>query len=274
MVPAMSGRGQISIQPVNLNTIPRADEGSKAVLITQNWRDAALAGGTMATYNLLQQYQSGQFTNIQAVWIDNGTCYEPVTLTCLETGQVIRVPALAQGMYPIASGPAPVFTLTLLNTINVPAATTRLMFFNTAQRYVTQAVPPIATGQGIVSGSGFAGAATPLTVIQAALQLPASLNLYMALTGFILTLSMTAGAFVSNEPLTILLRLNGGDVWADIFNVSTSSFGAIYRTAVTFPAPITPQAHADVWTLLISDIQPGGTIIVEFVYFYDIVFLQ
>lgn len=264
----MSGQGQIAIQPVTLDTLPRAAEGSKALLIVQRWNDPSLAGGILATYNLLQQFQSGQFTTIQSVWIDNGTNLQPVVLTALETGQTIRVAALTQGMFPIVSGVAPVFTLALESTVFVSAATTRIMFFNTPQRYFVQPSPPVISSIGNNSG-GFSAPATPALFFVGGVFGP---NNYIALTGFQLSLSMTAGAvWAGNTPVTIIMALNGVQVWSDVFNCTAASFGMVYSKAVGFPAPTAPQLLADSWTLIISALPPGGTIQFFITYYYQLI---
>lgn len=268
----MSGHGQISIQPINLDTLPRKEEGSKVVLISQNWSDPALGGGVTATYNLLSQYQSGQFTNVQAVWIDNGSVYQPVTLTVPETGQIIRVPGLTQGMYPIASWSAPIFTLTIGSITNAPPAlaavtTTRLMFFNTPQRYYVQSSPPVLSITQFTS-AGFAGPGLPAQLLTR-VGFPASQ--YISLKGFQLALAMTGGTWGGNQPVTVTLQLNSNTIWADIFNVTPASFGLVYSGQVMFPAPIAPTSSFDLYTLFVSALQPGGTIIYEMTLYYDVI---
>jgi hypothetical protein len=221
----------------------------------------------MATYNLLRQYQTGQFTNIQAVWIDNGTNSQPVVFTSVETGQVIRVPALSQGLFPIASAAAPIFTLSLLISNQNAAATTRLMLFNTPQRYFTQTVPPLYSGIGNFS-AGFAGSGSgnPLQVFSSLFA-----GLYTPLIGFDLNLVMTAGAaWAANTPVSIILALNGGQLWEDTFNCTPASFGMVYSKSIRFPAPSTPVLVNDLFTLVISALAPGGTIVANMTYYYNV----
>lgn len=97
--------------------------------------------GFIDQINLLSQFQTGQFTTCQSVYVDNQTVPEMVTLVCNETGFTVRVPPFAKGIYPLLCSTAPTFTLTL-NLCADPdygyaysACTTRLFFFNTQQGY-------------------------------------------------------------------------------------------------------------------------------------------
>jgi hypothetical protein len=134
-----------NILPIQQDMIPRPAEGSKGCLVSIYWDYLFnLVPGVFPitqNINLLQQYQTGQFTTIQAVWIDNSTVPTSVTLREIETGQTITCPAFSQGMYPIFSGVAPVFTASLNlqpdpnYAVSIGACTTRIVFINTPQRY-------------------------------------------------------------------------------------------------------------------------------------------
>jgi hypothetical protein len=133
-----------NILPIAQDLIPRAAEGSKGCALQVYWNNIFAILPTfpiVQNINLLLQYNTGQLTTIQAVWIDNSTVPYPVTLLANETGQTINVPAFWQGMYPIFASTAPVFTL-ILNIMPDPnygqsigACTTKLIFLNTPQRY-------------------------------------------------------------------------------------------------------------------------------------------
>src|ERR1700733_7963911 len=93
----------LNVLPIGQDLIPRAAEGSKGCSLQIYWQNIFNIVPTfpiVATINLLMQYKTGQFTTIQAVWIDNSTVPYPVTLTSLETQQSITVPPFYQGMYP------------------------------------------------------------------------------------------------------------------------------------------------------------------------------
>jgi hypothetical protein len=263
----------LAIQPVNLNTMPPKAEGSKGLLITQRWTNPAVVNG-VATYNLLAQYNSGQFTNIQSVWIDNSTNYVPVIFTCVETGQVIQIPALAQGMYPVVSAAAPVFTLALASLV-LPANlrfTTRLMLFNTAQRYFQNPGGPVNQGIGQVIGNvGTVGVAWLNTA-------PFGPNQFFCLTGFQLALSIASGSgFISTSGVGIFLQQNGVSVWTDLFTVTAANVvGSVpYSKNVNFLQRTPPVTTADVWTIAMSAAPPGsGLWQFNIVWYYDILNLQ
>lgn len=169
----------LNILPVTQDMLPAAREGSKVCSLNVNWAfviaslpripNQVFAG----VINLLSQAQTGNFSTIQAVWIDNSTCPYPVTLVSLETTQQIVVPAFHQGMYPILANTSPVFTLTLNYALDpnfaftiggigtIPSTTqytTRLVFLNTPQRYFEKnaevSTPFSWTGEIIMTATG------------------------------------------------------------------------------------------------------------------------
>jgi hypothetical protein len=168
----------LNILPVTQDMLPGLKEGSKICSLNVNWAfvisslpripNQVFAG----LINLLQQAQTGNFSTIQSVWIDNSTCPYPVTLVALETTQQIVVPAFHQGMYPIFANTSPVFSLTLNYTLDanfaftiggigtVPSTTqytTRLIFLNTPQRYFQKSAEVSApfswTGEIVVTAT-------------------------------------------------------------------------------------------------------------------------
>jgi hypothetical protein len=136
-------------QPIVLGAAPPSVEGSKVIPIAVSWAAVLTTNNGNFTnnltliqpINLLQQFQTGQFTTVQAVYVDNQTNASMVALTCLETGFTIRIPPFAKGMYPLLCGPSPTFTLTFYAQVDPDYgwvqtnATTRLYFLNTEQNY-------------------------------------------------------------------------------------------------------------------------------------------
>lgn len=122
----------LAILPVTLDTIPRPHEGSKACLLSCAWTDAT----TTQFFNLLQQFQSGQFTTVQACLVDNTPSQYPITIRCNDTGFVLVVPAYTQGMFPLLCGQQPGFTVTLqTGGLAVGAVfTTSIWLLNTPQK--------------------------------------------------------------------------------------------------------------------------------------------
>jgi hypothetical protein len=105
--------------PVQIGTLP--PEGSRAVAASIQWNNVRQTNqGYVAQLNFLTQYQSGQFTTVQSVWIDNLSNPWPLIFSVAEmTGQRLYVPANAVGIYPLIVPQAPVFTVQLLYTVGV-----------------------------------------------------------------------------------------------------------------------------------------------------------
>ena len=129
-----------AILPVTLGTVPRPAEGSKMCQIPCEWAQVLSQSGNdqyLLTINLLQQFNSGQFTTIQSAFIDNSQCQYPVIFTSQGTGQVLFIPAYTQGMYQLIVGPAPIFTAQLdISGASFPiadAVTTNIWLLNTLQ---------------------------------------------------------------------------------------------------------------------------------------------
>jgi len=132
------GTGYVVVTPVNLAVPPRELEGSKAGLLVLNW---ALVKQVNHTYvqpvNLLQLYQTGQFTTVQAVLVDNSLVGYPVRVASLSTGQRVTCPAYSQVMAPLLVSVAANFTVSLMLPSGVTTAldqvNTQVFFLNTPQ---------------------------------------------------------------------------------------------------------------------------------------------
>lgn len=284
MVRAMSGSapGRVAIQPIQLGTLPRPDEGSKGAPFLVRWSDVPLVqtpegGKRIASFNLLAQYQLGQFTSIQAVYIDNATCKVPVDFTCLETGQSVRCPAFAQAMFPLVSGVAPNFTLQFTNDPAGPnlGQSTKFILFNTPQRPYVNVVGPVFVG-GAVTVQPAATGPFPATfqVINNAGLAPT--RLYMRLLGFQLSIANAGGAaFAANTQITVALTHNNSlpPYWEDNFNVSPASFGTLYSKDVQFPEPQNPVDQNDTWELFVTATTANG-VLFYFTYYYDYVLMR
>lgn len=139
------GLGYVAITPINLDTVPSPREGSKAGLLTLFWSDVRAVNKTyVQPVNLLLSYQTGQFTTVQAILVDNSQTAYPVQVLSQSTGQRIIVPAYAQSMTPLLVSVAPQFTVSLLVpsgvTVPVDRTQTQFWFLNTPQ------IPYITTG--------------------------------------------------------------------------------------------------------------------------------
>jgi hypothetical protein len=132
----MSGAIGLNLIPVSNNVQP--SEGSKTAQFNVHWQLTSPFGTN--NFNFLQQYQSGQFTTIQSVYIDNSTCPYSISLTCVQTGQTVIVRAFSQGMYPILASTSPSFVATLMSfldrgsNITFENVTTRFFFLNSPEQ--------------------------------------------------------------------------------------------------------------------------------------------
>lgn len=249
----MSAPGRSAILPVKLGLLPPERELSKTYAITQRWNDPNLVNG-VATYNLLQEYQSGQFTTIQAIWIDNSTNSLAVRFTCLETGFTINVGPFTQGMYPLASNVAPIFTLSQPATV-ANSASTKFIVFNTPQRYFVQSNVTVFDGGAVNVDAPFNGAGIDTNFITNSN--PATI--FFRMKAFQLSIRMiTGGPWGGNQSVTLQLKDNASVVWADTFNVTAASFGTLFDKAFQFPTPTNPTLNNDIWSLNVSAVPPGG----------------
>jgi hypothetical protein len=135
--------GASGVFPVSFGYYPA--EGSRCVSAQYNW-------ATQAGYaeDLSQLAARGIETTIQSVFVDNAANTQAVTLVIGGSGQVVVIPPLAQGTFPLY------FTGTPSFTISVPAAAaglTRLFLLN---------VPGSGAGVWYPAGST-SSTGTPLT---------------------------------------------------------------------------------------------------------------
>jgi len=275
-----------SILPINQDTIPK--EGSKGLPLSVSWPSQRIANdGTMVySINLLQQFQTGQFTSIQAVWIDNTTNAFAVQLIALETGEIVRCPAFAQGMFPLATSVAPVFNLVNLIAnqtglaVNLPGST-RLIFFNTPQRYFVSSDGVALKGEMAVTSVSQIGAGSQVVINAATLGATPGTNLFLRLLAFRLQLlDLTGGGtgngFAGNDLILASLVHSGfGTIFDYYFNVSAATFGLNGDTGmVTLPEPAIPGSTTpDEWLVSLSATPAAGFQIV-FNYWYDWVILK
>lgn len=128
----------LSLLPATSGVVPT--EGSKVGVFPISWANTTPFGSSQL--NLLQQWQSGQFTAPQCVFIDNSTnCYS-VQIMCLQTGHTLKVPPFTSGLYPLLSSQSPSYAINLLfpnafiaagAAANILSVTTTFYFLNTQQ---------------------------------------------------------------------------------------------------------------------------------------------
>lgn len=278
--------------PVQLGRPP--PEGPKVVSISLNWQQVFdETKGFVAEINLLSQFQSGQFSTVQSVYVDNQTCPEMVTFICTDTGQTIRVPPFAKGMYPILSSQSPLFTLTLNLSFDpdygqaFSECTTRLFFLNTAQPSFEAA--PANLGQNFNTYSGILNGFTGANIKQFLLSNDvgsgmATLggNQNYALSSMSLDIAILAGAMAAAPAAIIpaLLEvpgLTGPSMvrwWGLAFTQASAGPMSLYARALIFPTPIIQINPNSEWWFQLSGLTGTATATVVINLTYSIVTIQ
>lgn len=85
-------------------------------------------GVASRTFDMVMEDAAETFDNVQAVWVDNADNASPLTITFLGTGQRLKIPANAQGMFPVIA-PAPL----QFNVATAGNLTINLIFMNAPQ---------------------------------------------------------------------------------------------------------------------------------------------
>lgn len=93
--------------PVGIYNGPIPKEGPKSIPVQANF---ALVASYVIDFTLI--YNQGFISELQAVWIDNSSNTQAVTLTNLSSNQSIVVAAGRQGIYPVLSPNPPRFSAT------------------------------------------------------------------------------------------------------------------------------------------------------------------
>ena len=246
----IAGNG-ITISALNLNLLPTGrNENSKAAYLSIYWKAVHDAtGGFYAVINLLQQYQTGNFTTVQAVWIDNSTAPYEFVLNCLETTQTIRVAPFTMGMFPIFASTSPTFGATL-NGLADPVygllntdCTTEIFFLNTPQRYVV--IPQPTYGQNwsqytygkVVNVAG----AVPLVGITGNGLQNIGYPFYYTITSCSVTIMLTTALTANWSTGFQLQEISSGPPFIryDERHYSLSgALGVVYRSTWNFPNPM------------------------------------
>lgn len=260
----MSGVQQTAYPfPTNLETEPPGVEGSKVARFALNWATiftANASAGYFTTINLLQQFLSGQFTTIQAIYIDNSTNYYPVTIVAEDSGQSVTCPPFSQGMFPLVAANAAQFLVTLNVSaqptgFTLAVGSTKLLFFNTPQK------PYLTSQLGI--GTNFQTASGQLLTWGATANiLPAlGVNAYYALSAFTLTTQTASGGpgFAALTP--ILFRLQEAGFTFNLFQDSTLcqiGQALYYSNQILYPLPLI-QPHPNTALNLATANASGST---------------
>lgn len=280
--------------PVQLGRLPTLREGTKVVYVHIGWQSVYDSTHAFVDkINLLSQYQTGQFTTIQAVYVDNQTCPETVTLTCVDTGQTIRIPPFAKGMYPLLTAQAPLFTVELDLTFDpnygqaFSACSTSLFFLNTPQRSFEAA--PANLGQNFNSYSGILNGYTPANIKQVLSSTDVGSgmvslgnNQYYALSSMNLDIAIIAGALTATPALVIpaLLEVPGltGPSMVRWWGLSLVPASAgpqnIYSRTFVWPTPIIQINPDSDWWFQLSGLTGTTTASVVINLTYSVVTIQ
>jgi hypothetical protein len=233
-----SNTTQLNILPVALDTFPRGSEGSKTCYFNIQWQNVVNATNDfVVTLNLLQQYQSAQFTTCQYVLIDNQTNPNNVIFTVGESGQTIIVPGFTQGMFPITSSAAPTFIVSMTVAFDIKYnlgfsdVTTNLYFFNTPQKPFLNTLSPIGTNWNrAVTGGSFVSPAPIAVIILPGAYYGPPLN--YALFEMLITITCTTAVTAAGLTFLSLFEEDSSGpylIWQDNIWFTAGVVGTIYR---------------------------------------------
>jgi hypothetical protein len=247
----MSGfAGALFPQPIQLGQAPPPGEGPKSVAININWQNVFnTTGAFVQPVNLLSQFQSGQFSTVQSVYVDNQTCPEMVTIVCSDTGQQIRVPPFAKGTYPVLCSQTPEFTITL-NLAFDPVTgnafsncSTRLFFLNIAQPYFEAAPQDFGQNFNHYSSTLAFGGSTltvPLGGSPGSGMIALGNRQNYAINS--LSLSIIAGiAYSAATAVQVSLLEIGAQIsilWTAVFEAPGGTTGDLFSEQTVFPTPV------------------------------------
>lgn len=245
----MSGNVPSFPFPASIGDLPA--EGSKVVSITIPWASAA----SPFPINLLSQYQSGQFTAIQSLLVDNSTQPFDLTITSLEFGWSITAPGFTIGQYPLLCGPTPNFIVTpkpsgtlVLSSANT-AGTTKLYFLNTPRgsfenrRYGPGGAFLNYSNRFTLANWGVPGSNTALITGTGAQ--------HVAIRSFSLTLQGQSAAGEIEDTVILYEQPASGGLsrimWQDFYSVPAGSDAVVYSRFISFEYPLIAQRPNPVW---------------------------
>jgi hypothetical protein len=255
----MSGQSATFPAPLTLGTIP--PEGSKGVRVTVNWDSPQVnvALGYSFPINMLAQYQSGQFTSVQAIFVDNSNVPFAVQINCEGIGQAIWVPPFSQGMFPIFVSQAPIFTVNL-QVLGAPGtllkSSTDVTFLNTPQSYYVNTQPPFGNGFGTLLVTAF------LTTTNFVNILPPLMSQRYLISGVQITLSTLTG-WPTTQFVPVTLSEDAGSsspiFWEDAF-LAIANTPTLYSKFVPFTPAFMPTIGLTVALNVLGTplVPPGG----------------
>ena len=106
--------------PCNNGLAPTEEQGPRALLVT-----LSLTANITYTDDLTLENENGTINNVQAAFIDNSLNTGTLTLTMLDSGQVITIATLVQGYFPLVCHSQVKYTV-----LSTATATVKIIFLN------------------------------------------------------------------------------------------------------------------------------------------------
>jgi hypothetical protein len=252
--------------PVQIGTLPR--EGSKAIIVSLNWISAP-TGGIVPTFqvNLLQQFQTGQFSSVQSVYVDNSSVPYSVTLVCNESGQTLQIPPFSQGTFPLLAETAPSFSASMRAFANpsygtkILNCTTDLYFLNTPQKPFLNRLPIYGQNFGTYFANfSMTSTQAPLTSTSGGIGLTAlGPNMHYLINYISLTVIANNDAAGG---VTVTLQEYGHSgpyiLWLDGFYCQPAVPGIVYSKIMQFDTPILTYDPLNSLELVMSAVPASG----------------
>lgn len=226
MLPLQRMSGTTTSYPFPLTLGVAPSEGSKGVSVSIPWATVV----NPFSINLLTQFQSGQFSTPQAVWVDNSSVPWPIVISCEQQQQNIWVPRFTQGMFPLIVGQAPIFSVQqLTNSLggntNPPLGTTQMTFLNGQQQPWQQPAQ-----LSLYQWSSSIGSASSGVALQV-LGVPGT-GFYRMINSVQLAVG-AATATTATQIVTITLGESGGSTfYTDLVSVASGTVGIFYRSGI------------------------------------------
>lgn len=269
----MANPPPVTTYPFPLMLGLRPKEGPKGASIVIPWASAA----NPFQLNLLSQFQTGNFSTPQAIWIDNSSCPFPIVVNAEQEDQNLWVPATSQGMYPLLAQQAPLITITQQSPaigagINyAPAGRTHLTFLNAQQVSWSSSIPLAMPGWQTFQQTGQNPSAS-VNIFNPAQAISSAFTgkFLISLTGFLLTIACTAAWPATSSPTIFINQAGAQAFWWDSVTVQTGTVGVVYRFAYQFPNPIILPGGLSTVIATIND-GPVGNLTFQGIVYYQLI---
>jgi len=246
---------------IAVNNLVKPPEGSKAIPISISWFDNPFTNKNYYPINLTSQVQTGQFTRLQGMFVNNAQVIYPLRITIQDTGQIIDIAPFTCGYYPITSTSSPQIVVNLVlpyqnNNSTIPRQTTHIMLFNTpVEPYVWQSFFSNITGFDANEFS--VSSTTPVALIGGVA------GNWPIIFGVDAQMWVSNAAPVGAGANTVRLvdGSNGDHVaaWAIEWIAGQAVGSSIGFFSVNFPAGMPMASGADTLNLALANAMPGTT---------------